>query len=327
MSNPKLTIGIPTYTRSVERPELLQQAIRTAIGQTIPARVLVSDQGDNPETREVCREWADHPLFRRVVSPAKTLWQNWRHAAEVAAEDGASFFSWLQDDDGLCEKFASRVCRAFGYFPDAGAYCSNLAIAYDNCLGFLHVRNFGPKVPVDVVHGRPAEWPGALLVILGYFDSWCMSPAKAFRVDAQFLGMLRDLPDDCDCFTERLDVAGACVGRRFVADPKQAGYWNIHGKNESQITGEKQSGQVAPAYAYLDTLMDRVPEWRNELAGWMTTLGTPSLIETYYRGVLQHRDKSPYAAQILDYFEDVLSQSGVNVAKIQAEVESVGVAA
>jgi len=323
---PRLTIGIPTYKRALERPELLQQAIRDAIGQTVPTRVIVCDQGKSDECRGVCREWSGHPHFRYMESQATTLWENWRHAAETAADDGAEFFSWLQDDDGLSEKFASRVCRAMDYYPDAGAYCSNLALAYDNNLGYKHVSNPGPKVPIDVVHGVPMAWPGALLTILGYFDSWCMAPAKAFRVDDQFREMLRGLPGDCDCFTERLDIAGACVGRRFVVDPKQAGYWNIHGKNESQVTGEKQPGQVVPAYAYLDTLMDRIPEWRNELLGWMS-VAPPAMVETYFKGGLPHREKSGYAAQILDVFEDAMANGGFDVEKIKADVAGKAVAA
>ena len=287
----------------------------------MPAKVIVCDQGKCPETRDICKEWEGHPHFRRIESPATNLWQNWRHVAEAAADDGAEFFSWLQDDDGLSEKFACRVVRAMDHYKDAGAYCSNLALAYDNCLGFKHVSNPGPKVPVDIVHGRPMPWPGDLLTILGYFDSWCMSPAKAFRVDGQFRAMLASLPDNCDCFTERLDVAAACQGRHFVVDPKQAGYWNIHGKNESQITGETQPGQVAPAYAYLDTLMDRIPDWRQELLGWMTVC-PPGLVETYFKGGLAHRDKSPYCSQILDLFEDSMRVGGFDVDKILAEVEA-----
>ena len=104
-----------------------------------------------------------------------------------------------------------------------------------------------------------------------------------------------------------------------MVDPKQAGYWNIHGKNESQITGETQPGQVAPAYAYLDTLMDRIPDWRQELLGWMTVC-PPGLVETYFKGGLAHRDKSPYCSQILDLFEDSMRSGGFDVDKILAEV-------
>jgi glycosyltransferase involved in cell wall biosynthesis len=326
MPQPRLTIGIPTYKRAVERPELLQQALVTAMGQTIPTRVIVCDQGQCDETRGVCREWEAHPNFRRIESPATNLWGNWRHVAQAAADDGAEFFSWLQDDDGLSEKFASRVCRAMDFYPDAGAYCSNLSLAYDNLLGFKHVSNPGPKVPVDVVRGVPLAYPGSLLTILGYFDSWCMAPAKAFRVDDQFRAMLDALPDDCDCFTERLDVATASLGRRFIVDPKTAGYWNLHGKNESQVSGATQPEQVAPAYAYLDTLMDRIVDWRQELLGWMSCC-PPGLVETYFKGGLPHRAKSSYLSQILDLFEDAMRGGGFDVDAMLEAVKEKEVAA
>lgn len=309
---PRLTIGIPTYKRVTERPELLQEAICSAVAQTVPANILVVDQGQTAECKEVCKEWKEHPNFRYIESPATSLWENWKYAAETAADDGAEFFSWLQDDDLLCEKFSSRVCRSFDYFPDAGAYCSNLALSYDNRLGFLMVRNPGPKVPVDTIRGKPAAWPGNLLTVIGYFDSWCMSPAKAFKVDDQFRKMLASLPDGCDCFTERLDIAGACIQRRFIVDPKQAGNWNIHGKNESQITGDKQPAQVKPAYEYLDTLMEQIPDWEQELLGWMSTLGTPNIIDTYYKGTIKHKGKSAWLDRMLDLFANVLEHSGMS---------------
>ena len=316
MTPPRLTIGIPT----LDRWEHLQDAIKEAMGQTLPARIIVADQGKCPETKGVCDSWSDHPWFKRIDSPATNLWENWRFVAEQAIEDGAEFFTWLQDDDYLNEYFSMRVCRAFDHYRDANVYCSNLAMSYDNHLGFLHVRNWGPCVPVDVRRNRPTCYPGNLLVIAGYLHSWCMSPAKSFRVNDQFKRMLETLPAECDCLTERLDVAACAMGNRFIVDPKPAGNWNIHDRNESQITGEKQPGQFAPAFAYLDAMMDQIPYWRNELAGWMSCLGGigPNLLKTYYDHLRAHYHKSPYATQIYEIIEGAIKAAGI---KIEPEKE------
>lgn len=315
MTEPRLTLGIPT----LDRHEHLSEALQNAMGQQVPVKIIVADQGQTKETKGVCAEWSDHPWFKRVDSPATNLWENWRFAAETAVEDGAEFFTWLQDDDFLIETFARRVIRAFDAFPEANVYCSNVAMCYGKGVGFLHVRNWGPKVPVDLVRGRPMSYPGNMMVIAGYFDSWCMSPAKSFRVNDQFRGMLETMPSECDCLTERLDVAACALGNKFIVDPRAAGYWNIHDRNESQITGEKQPAQFKPAFEYLDTMMDHIPDWRQELAVWMACLGNHNLIKTYFDSIRPHRCKSPYAEQIATIFEEILIASGV---KIEPEVKA-----
>lgn len=315
---PKLTIGIPTFNR----PERLQAAIQSAMGQTIPVKVLVANQTDDDDWELVCKEWLDHPNFKCVQSPATTLWENWRFVAETAADDGAEFFTWLQDDDLLADRFARRVVRSFRHYPGATVYCANLRMAYDNRLGFVGRGNFGPNVPVDIIRGAVMAWPADMLVIAAYFSSWCMSPAKSFRVTDQFRTMLRDLPGNCDCMTERLDIAGAGIGHEFICDPAMAGVWVMHGKNESQISGDRQEGQVEPAYAYLDTLMDQIPHWRKSLAEWMICLGNAYDIESHWKHMRPHRKKSPYAMQISDIFEDSLRTVGSKaVAEADKETE------
>src|SRR6476646_149147 len=271
MSEPRLTIGIPTFNR----PERLQRAIASALWQSVPCRVLVADQGKSDECATACREYEEHPNFARVESPATTLWENWRFVAKEAASRGAEFFLWLQDDDLLAERVARRVVRSFYFFPGADLWCSSVNMAYDNMLGVKWSGNWGPKLPCDVLRGQPIDHSGDLLVPVGYFDSWAMAPAKAFRVGKAFHRMLDTLPDGCDCLTERLDIAAVGMGGRFIHDPVTAGYWIIHDRNESQITGATQPAQVAPAFAFLDGLMDRLPGWRQDLNEWIGCIGHP----------------------------------------------------
>lgn len=308
MSNdaPRLTIGIPTFNR----PERLPRAIQSCLGQSVPVRVIVADDGDTDEPGRICKEYADNPNFTYLRSPAKKLWHNWRWCAQRACEAGAEYFMWLQDDDLIAPRVARRVVRAFDQFPDATVYTSRLCMAYDNMLGCAWVGNWGPKIPLDLLWGGMTTYPGKLLVPIAYFDSWSMSPAKAFRVGDDFRSMLEALPDDCDMFTERLDVATMGLTGKAIADPNMAGYWMIHGRNESQLTTATCNDQVARAFAYIDTLMDRVPAWRDELLSWMACLGTVDLIESLYNGIKDHRGKSPYCDQILNLWEDILGPMG-----------------
>lgn len=310
MSEPRLTIGIPTYNR----PERVHRAIQSAIGQTIPVRVLVADDGTNgDETARACKQWMDHPNFEYMRSPAKTLWENWRFVAHQAIERGSEFFAWLQDDDILRCEVARRMVRNFDHYPGAMVYCANLKMGYDNLMGCLWVGNWGPKLPVDIMYGQATTFPGKLLVPVGYFDSWSMSPAKAFRVNRYFARMLSDLPDGCDMFTERLDIATMGVHGEAICDPACAGVWIMHGRNESRQTVDTCDDQVRVAFSYLDSLMDDLPGWREELYSWMGCLGTPNTIHEFYKGLYPHREKSPYASQILDIFGDTLRACGVDV--------------
>lgn len=308
---PRLTVGIPTFNR----PERLERAIQSVLGQSVPCNLIVADDSTerSDESERVCKEWADHPHFTYLKSPARKLWHNWRYVAEQAADRGAEFFAWLQDDDLVARHWARRIVRSFDQCPDGLVYCSNLKMAYDSMFGCAWVGNWGPKVPLDFLYGQVTTFPGALLVPVGYVDVWAMAPAKAFRVGDVFRAMLADLPDDCDMMTERLDLAYMGLHGKAIADPACSGYWIIHGRNESQNTTETCEAQVTSAYRYLDGLMDRLPGWREELYSWMSCLGNVDLIRSLYEGVKQHRGKSPYGDQILDIFGDLLKRAGIPV--------------
>ncbi len=304
---PRLTIAIPTFNR----PERLERCIQHVIGSSIPVRCIVADDGDSDEPERVCKQWEDHPNFQYYRSPAKKLWHNWKWAAEKAVEEGCEFFQWCQDDDLIASRHARRVVRSFDYFKDATVYLSRLAMAYDNMLGCHWTGNFGAKIPMDLLGGQPTDFPGGLLLPISYFDSWAMSPAKAFRVNERFSEMLEALPEDCDMFTERLDLCYMGLGAKAISDPGIAGYWIIHGRNESQLTVDKCQEQVQVAFTFLDSLMDQHPEWRGDLMSWIGALGTPQLIKSFWENVKDHRGKSPYAAQIANIFEDVMRGMGM----------------
>ena len=309
MSTLRITIGIPTFNR----PERCQRAIQSVLGQSLPTRCIVADQvhgRKNDECARVCKEFADHPNFAYYESPATKLWENWKWVAEKAADDGAEFFGWLQDDDLISTRHSRRVVRAFDYYPNSILYLSRLAMAYDSLLGCHWTGNFGPKIPMDLLSGMPTEFPSSVLLPAAYYDGWGMSPAKAFRVGDAFRDMLNDLPDDCDMFTERLDCAYMGMRGGAIADPNVAGYWIIHGRNESQITHHTVRDQAASAWRWLDSKMDMHPKWREDVVSWISALGNPGLLESFRKNLLEFREDSPYIAQLLNIFEDTLRLSG-----------------
>lgn len=304
---PRLTIGIPSFNR----PERCMRAIQSVLGQSVPTRCLVANQGASDDLKAVCREFEKHPNFRYYDSPATKLWENWKYVAEMAIEEGAEFFGWLQDDDLISERHAKRVCRGFDYYPNSLVYISRLAMAYDSMYGCHWTGNFGPKIPLDLLRGTPTEFPGQILLPVAYFDGWGMSPAKAFRVGPVFKDMLDDLPDDCDMFTERLDIAYMGLHGPAVADPNIGGYWIMHGRNQSQLTHAKVESEAQSCWRWLDAKMDTMPQWREVLMGWLQVLGNPTFLETFRKNVIEFREQSPYIAQIIDIFDSIMIANGV----------------
>jgi glycosyltransferase involved in cell wall biosynthesis len=302
-----MTIGIPTFNR----PERCQRAIQSVLGQSLPTRCIVANQDPSSDLKSVCKEFEDHPNFKYYESPATKLWENWKFVAEKAIEEGAEFFGWLQDDDLISERHTRRVVRSFDYYPNSIVYLSRLAMAYDSMLGCHWTGNFGPKIPLDLLRGTPIEFPGRVMLPIAYFDGWAMSPAKAFRVGDAFKDMLNDLPDDCDMFTERLDIAYMGLRGGAIADPNIGGYWIMHGRNQSQITHNKVNDEATSCWKWLDNKMDENPDWRENLQSWMSALGNPQLIEGFRKNIIAFKEDSPYIAQLINIFDNVLRASGI----------------
>ena len=218
---PRITIGIPTRNR----PEMLRRAIDSALAQTFPTRIVVNDSGSCNRTRRMCDDFVDRsPVgghdFEYIRRDGGSLWENWKHVAKQAKTE---FFMWLQDDDIICPELADRIIAAFDFYPNAKVYCSRLHFSYDGRLGLPWYGIVGPKVPLDYLRMRPSEFPGSLLTAVAYFEVWAISPGKAFRVGAPFRLMLDSLPDKCDKYTERLDVAFMGLHGSAIADPNIAG--------------------------------------------------------------------------------------------------------
>src|SRR6185437_170849 len=96
MLEPKLTIVIPEHNR----PDLLPRALNSCLRQTVPAKVIIADDGDHDETRRVLEGEFAEPfgsgVIRHLPTHGSGAWQNWK-AGMLAAE--TPFVSFLQHDD------------------------------------------------------------------------------------------------------------------------------------------------------------------------------------------------------------------------------------
>lgn len=251
MSEPRLTIGIPCLNRA----RFLQKAIDSALAQTVPARILVADQGGTSEVADVMQSYRHNPLVRYERTHAETLWQNWKATAELAAEDGTEFFSYLQDDDVLARFYSGLILDCFDRFPHAETWMARLLSANADGRALWFLGN-GPWVPMRILDGEPVCHDGHVLVATAYLTSWALSPAVAFRRGAAFDRALERLPDRCDLVQERLVLAAMGRQGRFVAHPAVVGYWVQHEGNESRRQYPDQDRQLKRMVEWLDDLMD-----------------------------------------------------------------------
>ena len=268
MNKPRVTIGIPTHNR----PDLLPRAVDSALAQTVPVSVLISDDGGDENFRETIRiveerreraRASGHEL-RCFRSGATSLWPNWDSVARRCDTD---FFLWLQDDDIILPRLAERVVSAFDRFPAADTYMAPLKLALDARHHWWNNGN-GPWVPLSV-DGIPDEWEAEIFAPTCYFLAWSLSPGVAFRCGERFAAALDWMPQDCDVFAERLILVGmGREGGRFVADPAVAGLWIQHADNQYRKSHADQPRQSKILIDKLDAVMDDLPNWREILDLW-----------------------------------------------------------
>lgn len=304
-----LTIGIPTH----DRPQLLPRALKSALEQSVPVRVVVADDLGLDATAAVLEsaEFRDRGIVH-LLTGASSCWANWRAAAEACETE---YFAWLQDDDVVRDTYAERIVDVLDYFPDCHVWMARLLCAFDATLGMGYLGN-GPWLPMDFLSGRPARWPGAeILTVSSYLTSWSLAPAFAFRDGPEFREALAFMPEDCDVFIERLMIAAMGLHGPMVADPIVAGYWIQHGDMLHVKLAHEAPAQAGRCFRALDLLMDELEarefswincllRWvgwipRHQLRGWLDSLA--KLPETVERG--------RYLERVADVAEEYLKLS------------------
>lgn len=292
---PRLTVGVP----HLDRTEFLGETIEFLLDQTVPCKILVADQGMTAATAELMAKYEGNPLVEHRRSDATCLWENWRFAAESAMDAGAECFAWCQDDDVVSPHYSSRINLAFapdGY-ADAQTWCARLAIAEDKDLA-IWFSGVGPMVPMNLMRNRPACIPGELMTPIGYFMSWALSPAVAFRCGEDFRDALAEVPTNCDLYTERTILAAMGRKGKVVCDPVCVGYWRHHGKNESYRQNLASKPEQEKAFvAWTDALMDESPGWDRCLLEWARIMPNPHLRS--YLANMDHVD-SRYGHAVAD---------------------------
>lgn len=303
MSEPRLDIVIPTHNR----PELLARSLTSALGQhqgddegrgqgrgstAAPVRVILADDGNTDRTARLLDELFADPLADgRLVhlrTGATEPWANWRAGAEAST---AEFTSFLQDDDYVSPRYASRILYAFDYCAAAGhphaVWFGRLSCAtHHRGLGGwgLWYAGNGPMVPMPDVYGceTPAGFAqGQAVAPSMYLTGWSLSPALAYRNGPAFRAALRAMPDRCDIYIERMMPAAMAAGGGFIADPVTIGHWVQHDQHHlSRVLHADQPRQTRAFLAYMDDLLDTLdrPAWQAQFASWCQVIPPAALL-------------------------------------------------
>lgn len=264
-SHPRLTIGIPTQGK---RPALLARAVRSALGQMLPARILIADQSGDDTVTAALTGYLDNPLVKIVDTSkhAKCLWDNWRLAAEFA---DCEFFAWCQDDDVLAPHFARRIVGSFDAFSRASVWIARLAVSHDG-VNALPNQGSGPMVPMDLLMGSPREVQGGMLAACAHYTTFALSPGVAFRWNEKAIDCIRRCPINADLFVERSILAELGTLGHAVCDPALVGYWCHHGENESRrlMAEGALMNQAAAFFRHIDPIIQATQGWQEFLRSW-----------------------------------------------------------
>src|SRR5713101_5512568 len=103
LDKPLVSIGIPTYNRSLS----LERAVESALGQDYDKlEIVISDNASTDETGDVCVQLCKRDARIRYIRQPKNLGMTENFRQALAASRGA-FFMWLSDDDWLGPSYIS----------------------------------------------------------------------------------------------------------------------------------------------------------------------------------------------------------------------------
>lgn len=273
-----ITIGITMYRRL----DYLEQAIASAVNQTVPVRVFVQDDGcDNlPELRRILAKFGDRVEYRRN-SRTLTLFRNMNACIDSCP---TPWLSILHDDDYLEPHFVETLLKAAPAIADD---CVLICAATD------FVRADGTPFNRN---GPPAGAPARVLTAEDFArNNWFCFPgqlmrasvakeAGGFRENAIYtgdwdlwfrmalLGPVIQLSDKLSCYRthsnlERCTTFAVRTGRQFACCAMQSKKNFAVLRKHKQASGDLRFNRTAwlenwrPSYRELLYYGRHMPRW------------------------------------------------------------------
>ncbi len=248
---PSISVIITTY----EKPDLLEQAVRSVLAQTVkPSEIIVVDDGSGPATRDVVHGFASdmvthawQPNSGGPAGPRNTGW--------MAAR--GEWVAFLDDDDLWHPRKLEACASALRSFPHADILYHPLETFSDNPKhGRSASRLVGGRELPEQAHQCLLDTgfvplPSSLLVRKGVFQS-----VGGFDIDPDLVA------------AEDLDFAirAAMAGCRFAFIPEVLARYRVSG---AHLSSAKRTVRFAPVLRYryfADRSLAACPDW---LVRWL----------------------------------------------------------
>lgn len=178
-ATPRVTIVIPTLNRA----DLLPQAIDSAIAQTYPSlEIIVSNNGSTDSTRKILERYEGSDRVR-IIHHKDTISAN-EHGSFLVEQAQGEFFLGLSDDDWIEPEMIANVVELFDNHPQ-------VAFVWTGCWMY-----YGP-VRVPALTGPLIEsGPAFLAAFLAGKRNICWCACVSRTADLQRLG---PLPENTIC--------------------------------------------------------------------------------------------------------------------------------
>ncbi|MCO5043899.1 MAG: glycosyltransferase family 2 protein [Kiritimatiellae bacterium] len=229
-SSIRLGIAIPT----MNRPDMLRMALRSALAQRRPADVIyILDNSSKPDT-DLLSEFVGAPIRYRHEATRFPVEEAF---TRVLRETEADYVCLLEDDNLFGPDHLAAMEEAIRLHPNAGVYSSAAFVFSDDC-GAISRNIFAPCWPHPVLDTTPIFIePGLALATSIFGTPLC---ASATAINSAVLKNTQLVPSLCrsphDCW--RWAQLSAKNGLVFV--PQITAWFRVHGSNISHDIRGKQ---------------------------------------------------------------------------------------
>jgi len=234
-SEPKVSIGIPTYNRA----DLLKEAIESVLRQTYSnLELIISDNGSDDDTEKVVKKFINETESIKIVyskfDKTVPVYDNWK---KVLSLSDATYFAWLQDDDLIRSDFIENGVKALIQNKNSTVY-SCYAQFNDQPLIKHNMAVWGSPFYLNWVKNETLVLNGYSLIPIALYDGFGYSPVALFNREI-LIRCQEYLSNEYWLHNERMIMIHASLGHKIIFDSKIGGLFRSHSGQMSYVLNDK----------------------------------------------------------------------------------------
>lgn len=235
-SEPKVTIGIPTFNRAF----LLREAVESVLRQSYRnIEIIISDNSSTDSTEEVVKNLLERSGNIKInyikQDEAIPVVDNW---LSTLIQADSVYFGWLQDDDLIAPDFVETAVDSLEDVEEATVYCSYAQYAKKpEISGSISI--WGNPFHLNWLEHEKKVLDGHTLIPLSVFDVLGYSPVALFNCK-RLQDSSKYITKDYWLFSERMVMIQASLGSKLIFDAKIGGLYRSHPEQRSFISNNKK---------------------------------------------------------------------------------------